>query len=152
MQSASTPILRSAFGSDPVTSARPPVLANGTISEDAMRPLMAASVFPLPGQLAEKLGSLLGGSRVDVEPGTPFEPGDFRELRHDFDVPMIELGRPGLEGGTVDDEVERGVLQSKFELAERTPENGRERPDLFLLDHLVRALGARGDHPCVGRR
>jgi hypothetical protein len=47
----------------------------------------------------------------------------------------------------VDDEVEGGILQGQIELAECSPENGRERSDLILLDHLVRALVALGDDP-----
>src|SRR3990172_8066787 len=145
-QSASTPILRSAFGSDPVTSASPPVLANGTISDDATSTFMTVPA-PLPGQLPEELGRLFGRRRVDVEPGPPFEPGDFGELGHDFDVPVEELGSPGLEGAAVDDVVEGGVLQSQVELAKRAPEYGRQRPDLLLLDHLVRALMTLRDDP-----
>src|SRR5512139_2007843 len=102
MQSASTPILRSALGSAPETSASPPVLAKGTISEEARRTFTAGLRASL-GQLAHVFGGLLRRRRVDVEPGPPLEPGHLRQLRHDLDVPVEVVRRPLLERGAVDD-------------------------------------------------
>src|SRR3989304_9636723 len=147
MQSASTPILRSALGRAPVTSASPPVLANGTISEDTTSTLLGPGSPLLPGQLPEILGRFLRGGRVDVEAGAPLEPGDLGQLGHDLDVPVVELRGMLQEGGAVDDEVEGGVLQREVQPAQRPPEDGGQRPDLVLLDHLVGALVALWDDP-----
>src|SRR3989304_6633190 len=107
MQSASTPILRSAFGRAPATSARPPVFAKGTISEEATRTfILFYSWLASFRKLAEILGGLLGRGRVDVEPGPPLEPRHLRQLRHDLDVPVEKVRRPLLERSAVDDEVE----------------------------------------------
>src|SRR5512140_3890041 len=129
MQSASTPILRSALGSAPVTSARPPVFAKGKISEEATRTFMRSL-----RKLAEVFGGLLGRGRVDVEPGPPLEPGHLRQLRHDFDVPVEKVRRPFLEGGAVDDEVERRVFEGEVQAPQGPPEDRGERFRLVSLD------------------
>src|SRR3990172_4555522 len=147
MQSASTPILRSALGSAPVTSARPPVFAKGTISEEATRTFTGSSLR----KLAEVLGGLLGRGRVDVEPGPPLEPRHLRQLRHDLDVPVEKVRRPLHERGAVDDEVEGRVFEGEVQAPQGPPENGGERFRLVRLDHLVGALVALRDDPGLER-
>src|SRR5512139_3194576 len=138
-QSASTPIRRSALGRAPATSASPPVLANGTISEEARRTFTALS-RPSLGQLAHVFGRLLRRRRIDVEPRPPLEPRHLRELRHDLDVPVEEIRRALLERRAVDDEVERGVLQREVQAPQGPPEDGGQGLQLLRLDHLVGAL------------
>src|SRR5659263_555123 len=150
MQSASTPILRSALGSAPVTSARPPVFAKGTISEETTRTFIARSPASLR-KLPEVLGGLLRRGRVDVEPGTPLEPGHLRQLRHDLDVPVEKVPRPLLERGAVDDEVEGWIFEGEVQPPQGPPEDGGERFRLVSLDHLVGALVALRDDPGLER-
>src|SRR5659263_582964 len=146
MQSASTPILRSALGSAPVTSAKPPVFAKGTISEEATRTFIRSL-----RKLAQVFGGLLGRGRVDVEPGPPLEPGHLRQLRHDLDVPVEQVRRPLLERGAVDDEVEGWMFEGEVQAPQGPPEDGGERFRLVPLDHLVGALVPLRDDPCLER-
>src|SRR3989304_988234 len=114
MQSASTPILRSALGRAPVTSARPPVFAKGTISEETTRTFIARSPGSL-GELPQVLGRLLGRGRIDVESGSPFESRHLGQLRHDLDVPVVKLRRPLRNRGAVADELERRFLEGEVQ-------------------------------------
>src|SRR4029077_9817843 len=59
----------------------------------------------------EHLGGLFGRGRVDVEPGAPLEAGDAGQLRHDLDVPVVQLGHLFGERRGVDDEVEGRRLE-----------------------------------------
>src|SRR3989337_4552937 len=42
-------------------------------------------------RLAQHIGGFFGPGGIDVKARPPFETGDARQLRHHFDVPVIEL-------------------------------------------------------------
>src|SRR2546427_9986707 len=105
------------FDSAPTTSASPPTLANGT--DSALRIATRKRwVIRFSGRdagseldVAQVLGRLFGRRWVDVEAGSPLEACHFRELGHDFDVPVIVIEAGVATRSAVDDEVVMRTVQ-----------------------------------------
>src|SRR5881296_2537713 len=102
------------------TSPSPPTLASGaasaaTIQISATRlgtgKEMAVRDVHEPFEVAQGAGRLLRRGRVDEEAAPPLEPGHIGQLRHQLDLPVIDLGTRVAGRGGVDDEVVRRVLE-----------------------------------------
>src|SRR5262245_44322229 len=101
-----------AWHRSPVTSPRPPTLANGASSKLAIAMLSASLILDsLEVDLPQVFGGLLGRSRVDMEPGAPFEASGLGELGHDLEMPVVVLEPLLIAGARMQDEVVRRMIE-----------------------------------------
>src|SRR5215813_3105227 len=78
-------------------------------------------------RVAKNLRRLFGRSRIQIEPGRPLESGDLRQLRNDFHMPVIELGRWFDDWRGVNQQVVRRRTEGPVDAAEDVAEQPRQR-------------------------
>ena len=63
--------------------------------------------------LAQKLRRFFRRRRIDVEARAPFESGSLRQLRHEFNVPVVVLVRRILRRRGMDDQIVRRIVEHR---------------------------------------
>ena len=75
---------------------------------------------------AQEAGGFFGRGRVDIKAGTPLKAGNFRELRNDFDVPVVMIVDLFADRRSVDHEVIRRAVEDGVEPHQGVLQHARE--------------------------